>query len=380
MQAIRVSLKQMIASTETAEPNQAAAGESDFYGLVNTLSNTIKTLKVNIAEPDRLVTNVKAIVTSNNNVIALTEGLIANAEPATKARLAEMLQTMKVQAEKVLQGGRALNTKFEDNTLQAKLLHEVSVLETQANQLLADAGEAFSINSLRYYAKSAAAGIVKLAAMSRSALRVMPDNDAKNILAFTINTTLSEVSELVPVIAAAGKNPHNKRYQIDLLKASVKALAKFAELVLATKRGGRYITDPNLKQDLAFCSNEIVELNKKLETACSSVADLGGQREIEEALEVFLNVNSDLEALQVTDGKQTFVASRKIQLLTTVQLILLQLVKFVTTPSSCSTWPLRVCLALLTNSPTKSESVVMSLIPSKKPVPALVKSLLVFAR
>eukprot|EP00029_Vermamoeba_vermiformis_P006337 TRINITY_DN2454_c0_g1_i1.p1 TRINITY_DN2454_c0_g1~~TRINITY_DN2454_c0_g1_i1.p1 ORF type:complete len:2441 (+),score=869.37 TRINITY_DN2454_c0_g1_i1:57-7379(+) len=301
VQAVRISLKQMIASTDTAEPNQAAAGESDFYGLVNTLSNTIKTLKVNIAEPDRLVTNVKAIVTSNNNVIALTEGLIVNAEPATKARLAEMLQSMKVQAEKVLQGGRALNAKFEDGTLQAKLLHEISVLETQANQLLADAGEAFSINSLRYYAKSAAAGIIKLAAMSRSALRVMPENDARGILVVAINSTLTEVSELVPVISAAGKNPHNKRYQIDLLKASVKALAKFSELVLATKRGGRYITDPNLKQDLAFCSNEIVELNKKLETACSSVADLGGQREIEEALEVFLNVNSDLEALQVTD-------------------------------------------------------------------------------
>lgn len=308
MQAIRLSLKQMIACTETAEPNQATAGESDFYGMVNTLANTIKTLKVSIADPDRLVTNVKAIVTSNNNVIALTEGLITNAEPTTKVRLADMLKAMKLQAEKVLQGGRALNAKFEDGTLQTKLLQEVSVLETQANQLLTDAGEAFSINSLRYYAKSAAAGVIKLSTMCRSALRAMPDNDTKGVLSFSISSSLSEISELVPVIASAGKNPHNKRYQIDLLTASIKALAKFAELVLAAKRSGRYITDPNLKQDLTFCSNEVVELNKKLETACSSVADLGGQREIEEALEIFLNVNSDLEALHVTDG--TLIARR----------------------------------------------------------------------
>ncbi len=308
VKSVTEALRQMLDSTETAEKRGGAEGDLDLHGTVNVMLATLSQLKGNMTDPVKLVNLVKAAVSTNNNLMTITEKIAGAADDTTRERLLKAGKNISDAMSKLVESARKVRENPEDKLAQQVMLNTSLRIENLAQDLLADAGETAALTGLRYFSKAATAGMVKLTAVAKQVGPGVTDAATRAGLAKAVADARAAMQNMMNAIRRAGQEPDNRVAQDELLQTAIRALPVYSELVLNSRKAQRFINDANQKQDLTYAANESADVNKKLENACKSVSDLGGQSEFDEAMEDFDTAIADLDAAEFSAKQGLLVA------------------------------------------------------------------------
>jgi talin len=308
VKSVTEALRQMLDSTETAELRGGAEGDLDLHGTVNVMLATLSQLKGNMTDPVKLVNLVKAAVSTNNNLMTITEKIAGAADDTTRERLKKAGKNISEAMAKLVESARKVRENPEDKLAQQVMLNTSLRIENLAQDLLADAGETAALTGLRYFSKAATAGMVKLTAVAKQVGPNVSDAATRAGLAKAVADARAAMQNMMNAIRRAGQEPDNRVAQDELLQTAIRALPVYSELVLNSRKAQRFIGDANQKQDLTYAANESADVNKKLENACKSVSDLGGQSEFDEAMEDFDTAIADLDAAEFSAKQGLLVA------------------------------------------------------------------------
>eukprot|EP00029_Vermamoeba_vermiformis_P010761 TRINITY_DN573_c0_g1_i1.p1 TRINITY_DN573_c0_g1~~TRINITY_DN573_c0_g1_i1.p1 ORF type:complete len:2463 (-),score=953.41 TRINITY_DN573_c0_g1_i1:48-7436(-) len=308
VKSVTEALRQMLDSTETAEKRGGAEGDLDLHGTVNVMLATLSQLKGNMTDPVKLVNLVKAAVSTNNNLMTITEKIAGVADDTTRERLLKAGKNISDAMSKLVESARKVRENPEDKLAQQVMLNTSLRIEGLAQDLLADAGETAALTGLRYFSKAATAGMVKLTAVAKQVGPNVSDAATRAGLAKAVADARAAMQNMMNAIRRAGQEPDNRVAQDELLQTAIRALPVYSELVLNSRKAQRFIGDANQKQDLTYAANESADVNKKLENACKSVSDLGGQSEFDEAMEDFDTAIADLDAAEFSAKQGLLVA------------------------------------------------------------------------
>eukprot|EP01125_Pyxidicula_operculata_P006605 TRINITY_DN227_c1_g1_i1.p1 TRINITY_DN227_c1_g1~~TRINITY_DN227_c1_g1_i1.p1 ORF type:complete len:2471 (-),score=884.91 TRINITY_DN227_c1_g1_i1:132-7544(-) len=291
------ALKNLLESAKTAE-QKGIEGNIDIHGPVNELMNSLASLRTNVADGPKVVEGVKAAANAQNKVIAASKQLAASADPATKERLMNAANNISKLVKDLVNDARVLYKNPDDLTMQGKVTANVGKLEGQCQELLTDAGSMTALNNLRYSSKATSAAILKLATASNMIGAQVGDNNARAELLASAKSVQKSLANLLGALQGASKNPSDSVRQSELLEAARNQVPHYSDLVAKAKKAARFVNDPNKKQDITYASNETGDALQLLMKAVNEVSDMGGQTDIEDALQEFDAVKADLETAE----------------------------------------------------------------------------------
>lgn len=294
---INTALENLMNAAKTAE-SRGIEGNLDIHTPVRNLLNSLATLRTNINDPQKVIDGVKGAASAQNTVISASKTLAAGTDPATKDRLMNAANNISKTIKDLMNDARILTKAPQDLATQGKVLADVSRLEGHCQELLADAGGITALNNLRYNSKAATAQIMKLATACNIVGPTITDRDVRAELLASAKSIQGSLANLLSALQGAAKNPQDFVKQSELLEAARNHIPNYSDLVSKAKKAARFVDDPNKKQDITYASNDTGDALKMLMKAVNDVSDLGGQTDIENALQEFDAVRADLETAE----------------------------------------------------------------------------------
>jgi talin len=287
----------LLESRELVEP-RGAEGELDMETPANLIMAAVSQIRKNIDNPKELVNPTKTGIGASNTLIKATKKLADASDDATRERLIKAAKNMSDTMQRLLDSVRILNKDPTNSKVRDDILDAASRLEAFTQDIVSDAGVTAALTGLRFYAKASTAKMIKLQSATGSSFVSLADEATRNTL-WQLSAQLSDqINAMVAAVQDASKNADNFAKQNELLMTTKTNIPGFHQFLVESMKAQKHISDLNKKQDVGYAATEAGDAIKKLEKACKSVSDIGGQTEIEEALADFDAVNVDLDAAE----------------------------------------------------------------------------------
>eukprot|EP01124_Arcella_intermedia_P012007 TRINITY_DN1832_c0_g1_i1.p1 TRINITY_DN1832_c0_g1~~TRINITY_DN1832_c0_g1_i1.p1 ORF type:complete len:2470 (-),score=665.52 TRINITY_DN1832_c0_g1_i1:45-7454(-) len=297
-EAIHAALMNLDASAKTAE-ERGMQGNLDINAPTRDLLQTLASVRTALDDPQQLVPALKELSDNQQKVIQVAKTLAEGADPQTKERLMNAAKNLHAGSKMLLTDAAMLAKTPNDLTLANKVVADIGRVEGQCQELLVDAGSLTALNNLRYNAKAAGAGLMKLASLSSICGPSVTDRNARAELLASAKGVQSGLAGLLNALQGASADPQNFAKQSDLLQAVNATLPQSSTLTGVAKKAARFVEDPNKKQELTYAANDSADFLKNLMNSVRDVSDLGGQTEIEDALAEFDSVKATLETAEL---------------------------------------------------------------------------------
>jgi len=297
-EVLHAALMNFNASAKTAE-QRGIQGNTDINTPTRDLIHTLANLRSAMADPQKLVPALKELSDNQQKVISVAKTLAEEADPAAKDRLMNAAKNLHLGTKQLLQDAALLAKTPNDLQLANKVTADIGRVEGHCQELLVDAGSLTALNSLRYNAKTAGAGLMKLASISNIVGANISDKNARAELLASAKGVQSGLSSLLTALQGASADPQNFTKQSELLAAVNSTLPQASSLTGAAKKAARFVDDANRKQELTYAANDSADNLKNLMNSVKEVSDLGGQTEIEDALAEFDSVKAALETAEL---------------------------------------------------------------------------------
>jgi hypothetical protein len=297
-EALHAALVNLMESAKTAE-QRGIQGNLDINTPTRELISTLATLRTNLDDPQKIVPTLKDLTETQQRVISVAKSLAEGADPAVKDRLMNAAKNLHLGVKQLLTDSALLAKNPSDMSLAPKVINDIGRVEGHCQELLTDAGGLTALNNLRYNAKTAGAGLMKLASISNLCGPNVTDRNVRAELLASAKGVQGGLAGLLSALQGACHDPQNYSKQSELLAAVNQNLPQASQLTGAAKKAARCIDDPNRKQEITYAANDCGDNLKLLMNAVREVSDLGGQTEIEDALAEFDAVKADLETAEL---------------------------------------------------------------------------------
>lgn len=278
--------------------NRGAEGDLDIETPANLLTAALSQIRKNIDNPAELIAPTKNGNNAVNALIRATKTLAEASDETTRDRLLQSARDMGDQMSKLLDAVRILHKDPEDAKAKAQVLEIALRLEAAGQSIVSDAGVTAALTALRYFSKVTTAKMIKLQSAVNASFNAITDDETLENL-WQLGGLLAEnIDAMIEALKDATSEPENFVKQNDLLFATRANIPGFHQFLVESMRAQKHIIALNKKQDVSYAVTEANDAVKKLEKACKVVFDIGGQTEIEEALEDFDAVNTELDAAE----------------------------------------------------------------------------------
>eukprot|EP01122_Echinamoeba_exundans_P008802 TRINITY_DN2994_c0_g1_i1.p1 TRINITY_DN2994_c0_g1~~TRINITY_DN2994_c0_g1_i1.p1 ORF type:complete len:1692 (+),score=432.74 TRINITY_DN2994_c0_g1_i1:91-5166(+) len=276
--------------------NRGAEGDLDIETPANLLTAALSQIRKNIDNTPELIAPAKNSNNAVNSLIRATKTLADASDETTRERLLQSARDMGDYMQKLLDAVRILHKDPEDTKAKAQVLELALRLEAAGQSIVSDAGVTAALTALRFYSKVTTAKMIKLQAAVNASFNAITDEETLENL-WQLGGVLAEnIDAMIEALKDATSEPENFVKQNDLLFATRSNVPGFHQFLVEAMRSQKHIIEINKKQNVSYAVSEANEAIKKLEKACKVVFDIGGQTEIEQALEDFDAVNGDLDA------------------------------------------------------------------------------------
>eukprot|EP01130_Rhizamoeba_saxonica_P008405 TRINITY_DN3396_c0_g2_i1.p1 TRINITY_DN3396_c0_g2~~TRINITY_DN3396_c0_g2_i1.p1 ORF type:complete len:2486 (-),score=723.71 TRINITY_DN3396_c0_g2_i1:1285-8742(-) len=296
--SIRVNdaLKNLLDATRTAERSNIE-GKVDVLTPANLVLAGLDQIKHGLYATETLIAGVANTAKAHNSAIAVAK-LLANGmgvDDVTHDSLLNSANDLSLAIRGLIGEARVLSKHEGNEDMQTRVLEAVDITQLRTEDLIEGTGSIAALHNLRLAAKNTAASIIKLSGQVEVCTPLIADENVRDTALSSATNTKKNLTELLEALALASKEPSNYVNQSVLLEAARKQIPSYSELASLTKRAVRHIDDPNKKQSLNLASAETTDNLHVLMQAVAQVSDIGGQTEIEDALEDFDSVRVDLD-------------------------------------------------------------------------------------
>eukprot|EP01129_Flabellula_baltica_P008869 TRINITY_DN3549_c0_g2_i1.p1 TRINITY_DN3549_c0_g2~~TRINITY_DN3549_c0_g2_i1.p1 ORF type:complete len:2490 (-),score=653.15 TRINITY_DN3549_c0_g2_i1:73-6657(-) len=290
---VNFAIKNLLLATSTSE-KRGLQGQLDIATPTSIFRSGLETINKNISSPEMIVNGVKTSATAHKSVVAVSKRLSDISDSLTSERLLKGAQNLSAAMRDLINSARVLSKNPNDNNLQMTTRTITDQLDGIAMTLLDSAGAMTSLSNLRFAAKATATSILKLGNNTRSVSSEINEG-MRESLVDVANDATTKVAELLMALGRAVNDPQNFVTQSELLEVARNQIPLYSVLSSQAKIGAKTILDPNNKQDLNLAAANAAKNLKLLMVSVAEVSDIGGQTEIEEALQDFDAVQIDLD-------------------------------------------------------------------------------------
>lgn len=291
------AIKLLLESRSLVEA-RGAEGDLDIETPANLLQAALSQVRKNIDNPKELVAPTKNGLQASNTLIRATKTLADASDDATRDRLLKAAKNMGEYMQKMLNAVKVLHNDPGNAKAREEVLDSAARLEAFGQDIVTDAGVTAALTALRFYAKSTTAKMIKLQSASNASFVAITDEVTRNALWQLGGQLADQITSMIESLKTATAQADNFVVQNELLMATKTNIPGFHQFLVEALKSQKHIVDLNKKQDVSYAVTDASEALKKLEKACKTVGDIGGQTEIEQALEDFDAVNVDLDAAE----------------------------------------------------------------------------------
>jgi talin len=290
------SIQRMVAAMDTAESRSGA--DLDFSTPHHNALSALAALRDSASDPQRVVEAIRNTMANTQELVNYAKKVALTTDIAGKERLDNTINNINDAMTKLIAAAKEVAVRPDDLAAQARLAECAQRLEQCLQEVVTDAGASAATAALRYRAKEAATKSYQIHRNLEDVIRVIPDPNIQAQLGQQVAVSNASIGELLEALQVAAREPQNGDAQVRLLQSSQRALIPISQVVAATKRVAPGIADANQKQALNNAANGLADQLQKLMGSIKGVSEIGGQQEIEEALEQFDATNADLDAAE----------------------------------------------------------------------------------
>jgi len=293
--AIDTALMNLQDAARTAEA-RGIDGNLDIVVPAEELLSSLANLRNDLQSPPKLLEGVSQVTRLQNKLAAVTKLLAFGCPSGLAAQLTDYSTQIAYSCQELMEGARILLKTPGDLQQVGKSRAVIGQMEGQVQALIGDAASVAALNNLRFSAKVTTASLMKLATNSNTASANCTNPQIRADLLASAKGVQESLAGLLAALQGASSDPTNYVKQSDLLEITRSQIPYYSQLVSTAKCvATRSLTDLNKKQKLNHASQETADNLRQLMKAIKDVSDIGGQTEVEEAMQEFDASRHDLD-------------------------------------------------------------------------------------
>ena len=295
---------------------------ADDIGSEVAFQHHLNAIKSHAAVLQSSHSTVDALIASYSNIIPAAQALIQNAtllagksDPSFGSVLLNTVAEMQGSAGELRSAIEGVMADPYNLAMKGSVAAEASTLQNASGRLTADAERRLVVIRVRNAAKTAA---LETIALTNSA-PVIPQKseDLENAL----HNVQAGITKLIHALKENATNPIDRSTEKELIDSSKNSVAVGSGLVTLAKKGLPAIENPEMRAALKDITDRVSRGLQELIAACAALEDLGGGKQIREAIDQLGGMVAELENAEMNSqvGMLTALPGQNAQ--STVQLL-----------------------------------------------------------
>eukprot|EP01125_Pyxidicula_operculata_P006606 TRINITY_DN227_c1_g2_i1.p1 TRINITY_DN227_c1_g2~~TRINITY_DN227_c1_g2_i1.p1 ORF type:complete len:2180 (-),score=747.59 TRINITY_DN227_c1_g2_i1:16-6117(-) len=265
--------------------------------ILDTLDSLRTELNNDNIEPMKFVPMIKAIASSNNEIVSAASKISGHLDEPTNQKISAAASQISDKLRFLMEATRDFNKNPQSLEAKNKITVAGNALELATEQYLETAGSITALNTLRNQSKATATSAVKLTRTIQVSANSITDSNLRQLLLDSAAKMSEAMPSLLRALQGASLNPNSYVTQSQLLESLKSQMTSMSELAAQSKKAARVVRDRAKQQDLDYAANETSKDLRLLMKAITDVSDIKGETDIENAIAEFDAVKADLETL-----------------------------------------------------------------------------------
>lgn len=277
---------------------------SEFSTAAQTITDSCTQLMGSFGKRDVIKQATANIDNGIQSLIAATKMLAESQDPQTRERMLAYSDEVAKAVQQLMMHTPGNIANPSDEKMHAQLRQAAQLVSDATNLLVNDAGKEVALSALYSACKIAAAQTTNLIVASNTGSAYINDPQKAQLLSNQAKGTANAITELVETL----KHSINPKQGVDPTTGLMIASEKFSpvayKLVSTAKQVAPTVSDPNVKKNLLFASDNCAKAIHKLLVNRKATRAKIGNADITEALEQFQAAEAELEAalLSISQG------------------------------------------------------------------------------
>jgi len=280
--------------TSSSLVGQRGHEPQDLITPTQTISKEVAKLSSEAKSSPSIIAPSTAAITEACQALLKATKIVAEQDPTLRDTLLGEAKALFAALAKLTDSSKKAQNNPSDSYTMQQLTSNSANLEEAAKAILKTARTAV-IESVKYWAKNAAAATTGLVATSIASSNSADANTRQNLIENS-SSAAAKIPVVLNSIQRCNDDPDDPNAQQALLAASKSFAHPSATLVATAKRAVPKVGDMTKKTALHSAADDVAQALKNLMFAVQVAADEGPSKEVTEALEQLNFISADLDA------------------------------------------------------------------------------------
>lgn len=245
---------------------------------------------------DQLVSSYLEVFPAASQLISSSSSLVEKSAPVLASALLGVQMEMHGALGQIRTGIEGLGSDPHNLGFRSLVASEADKLGSSASRLAADAERRLVVVRMRNAAKTAA---LESIALSNSA-SLIPNPTEDPQFASLLNAVHSEVTKMIHALKENTVNPVDRATEKQLIESARQTAATSSALVAIAKKNFPLVESPEMRQALEELTDRVMQSLNQLLAACNALEDLGGGKQVREAIEALNGAIAEIESAEIS--------------------------------------------------------------------------------